>query len=69
MKELKRILLGKMETLQIEKCPHRPVPKYPELSVDAVYEKFSHDADTMKYLPLKVEGKRKPDRNFVFDVV
>jgi hypothetical protein len=69
MCDLKRILCGEMKTFQIEKCPSLPVPKYPELTVEAAYEKFKNDEDTMKFLPTFVPKKRLPDRCFVYDVL
>ena len=51
------------------KCPHILVPKFPEFTVDKAYMMFKSDAETMNHLPLLVESKRKPDRDFVFDVL
>ena len=69
MREIKRILSGQMKTLPIEKCPHQPVPRLPELTVEKAYKAFVDDDETLLHLPLLIFGKRKPDRNFVFDVL
>ena len=69
MSEIKRVLEGKFKLLQNDKCPQVTVPKFPELTVEKAFEIFKGDTTTLKHLPLLVEGRRKPDRGFVYGVL
>ena len=43
-----------------------PVPNFPELSVDKLYEIFKVDHEVMKYLP---QEKKKAPKKFVWTVL
>ena len=59
---------GEKKLLKQEDVRHHNVPRYPEFTVEKVYQAF-YEGPCGAYYPDIVAKQKRLDRNFVFDVV
>ena len=66
---LRQILAEVKSLLTLADVQWIEVPKYEELSVVSLFEKFKHDEKMMRYLPDRLPKGRLPDRTYFFNVL
>ena len=66
---LRQILAEVKSLLTLADVQWIEVPKYEELSVVSLFEKFKHDDKMMRYLPDRLPKGRLPDRTYFFNVL
>ena len=66
---LRQILADQKSLLKLNEVERIEVPKYEELSVLNLYDKFKEDADLMRYFPDRLPKNRLPDRTYFFNIL
>ena len=66
---LKEIFEGKKKLMKLKDINHIQVPKYDEISVKNLYQKFLKLKEVAKYFPEKYAKGRQCDRDYMFNIV
>lgn len=66
---LRQILAEEKKLLALKDVKWIEVPKYDELSVNSIFDKFKADENLMAHIPDRLPKGRVPDRGYFFNVL
>lgn len=66
---LKELFLEQKSLLKLSDVRSIKVPKFDELSVKNLFDRFKEDETIMKYMPNKTADGKLPDRTYFFNVL